>query len=149
MAMSTNKLYTIGFTKVSAETFFGKLRKAGVRKILDIRLNNDSQLAGFAKKENLKFFLKEILGCGYVHMPAMAPTQQILDDYKNRLIEWEDYEKQFNELISTRHVHQNVTMEELNMACLLCAEPMPDKCHRRLIAEYLKDKFPDLEIRHL
>jgi uncharacterized protein (DUF488 family) len=147
--MNTNKLYTIGFTKVSAETFFGKLRKAGVRKILDIRLNNDSQLAGFAKKENLKFFLKEILGCEYVHLPIMAPTQQILDAYKNKLIEWEDYEKQFKELISTRLVHQNVTIEELNLACLLCAEPTPDKCHRRLIAEYLKDKFPDLEISHL
>jgi len=82
-------------------------------------------------------------------MPLMAPTQQILDDYKNKLIGWEDYERQFNELISTRHVHQNVTVDELNMACLLCAEPTPDKCHRRLIAEYLKGKFPDFEINHL
>jgi uncharacterized protein (DUF488 family) len=147
--MTRHTLYTIGFTKVSAELFFGILRKAGIRKIFDIRLNNESQLAGFAKKENLRFFLKEILGCDYSHQPLMAPTQQILDDYKNKVIKWVDYEKRFNELISNRIIQQYVTVEELNMACLLCAEPTPDKCHRRLVAEYLKNKFPGLEICHL
>lgn len=147
--MNKINLFTIGFTKKNAETFFGKLGKAGVKKIIDIRLNNVSQLAGFAKKDDLIYFLKKICGCNYMHEPLLAPTKEILDGYKKKEIDWPEYQKQFNDLLKTRKAHTLVSSSELHKACLLCSEPTPDKCHRRLVAEYLKNHFDDIEIQHL
>lgn len=147
--MNKINLFTIGFTKKNAETFFGKLGKAGVKKIIDIRLNNVSQLAGFAKKDDLIYFLKKICGCNYMHEPLLAPTKEILDGYKKKEIDWPEYQKQFNDLLKTRKAHTLVSSSELHMACLLCSEPTPDKCHRRLVAEYLKSHFDNIEIQHL
>ncbi|MCJ7615761.1 MAG: DUF488 domain-containing protein [Desulfobacterales bacterium] len=148
-AMNKINLFTIGFTKKNAETFFGKLGQAGVEKIIDIRLNNVSQLAGFAKKDDLIYFLRKICDCDYRHEPLLAPTKEILDGYKKKEIGWPEYQKQFNDLLKTRKAHTLVTSSELHMACLLCSEPTPDKCHRRLVAEYLKKHFDNIEINHL
>ncbi len=148
-AMNKINLFTIGFTKKNAETFFGKLEKAGVEKIIDIRLNNVSQLAGFAKKDDLIYFLKQICGCNYRHEQLLAPTKEILDGYKKKEIGWPEYEKRFNDLLKTRKAHTLVSSSELHRTCLLCSEPTPDKCHRRLVAEYLKNHFDNIEITHL
>ncbi len=147
--MSKNKLFTIGFTKKNAQTFFSKIRKAGVTRLIDIRLNNVSQLAGFAKRDDLIFFLKELCDCDYRHMPNFAPTKEILDAYKNKEISWDEYVKRFSKLIQERSIESQITAQELNNACLLCSEPTPEQCHRRLVAEYLKEKFGDIEITHL
>lgn len=147
--MSHIKLFTIGFTKKNAEVFFTKLKKADVKRIIDIRLNNVSQLAGFAKKDDLVYFLKELCGCGYRHDPLLAPTKDILDDYKKKMIDWPKYVTRFNKLISDRKIETIVDREELDGACLLCSEPTADQCHRRLVAEYLKEKLGNIEIKHL
>lgn len=147
--MNKIMLFTIGFTKKSAKIFFGKLEKAGIEKIIDIRLNNVSQLAGFAKKDDLIYFLKRICECSYRHEPLLAPTKEILDSYKKKEIGWPEYEKRFNDLLETRKAHTLVNPSELHKACLLCSEPTPDKCHRRLVVEYLKNYFDNIEINHL
>jgi len=143
------KLFTIGFTKTSAESFFNRLKKAGVRRVVDVRLNNISQLAGFAKKDDLRYFLKAIGDIDYIHQPEFTPTQEMLDAYKKDGGNWSDYEKRFLELIQIRRIEQSVARETLDGACLLCSEDKPQQCHRRLVAEYLKDKWGDLEIMHL
>ena len=142
------KLFTIGFTKTTAESFFSKLSKAGVKKVVDIRLNNASQLAGFAKKTDLIYFLKTICDIDYEHRLELAPTKEILDEYKNNS-SWANYEARFLELLSNRKVENILSSEELKDACLLCSEDKPQKCHRRLVAEYLKVKWDDIEILHL
>jgi uncharacterized protein (DUF488 family) len=147
--MNKIKLFTIGFTKKNAEAFFEKLKKIGVVKLIDIRLNNVSQLAGFTKKDDLKYFLKQILSCNYVHEPFFAPTKEILDAYKKKEISWPEYEKRFNDLLISRKSHALISFSELHMACLLCSEPTPDKCHRRLVAEFFKNNFKNIEIIHL
>lgn len=147
--MSENTLFTIGFTKKNAETFFTKLRSAGVKTIIDIRLNNVSQLAGFAKRDDLIFFLKELCNCGYKHMPNFAPTKEILDAYKKKEIDWNEYVNRFSKLIIERKIENEIQDEELDNACLLCSEPTPEHCHRRLVAEYLKEKFGGIKIQHL
>ena len=147
--MNKIQLFTIGFTKKNAKTFFTKLKKANVKRILDIRLNNVSQLAGFAKRDDLEYFLRELCDCEYVHVPLLAPTKEILDGYKNKNLSWSEYEKRFNDLIITRKAHTLVTSSELQNTCLLCSEPTPDRCHRRLVAEYLRHHFDNIEINHL
>ena len=147
--MLKTNLYTIGFTKKSAKVFFSKLREAGVTKLVDIRLNNVSQLAGFAKRDDLIFFLKELCDCGYIHLPDFAPTKEILDAYKKKQIDWNEYVRRFSKLIKERKIEEKITAEELHNACLLCSEPTPEQCHRRLIAEYLKEKLGGIEIKHL
>ena len=147
--MSKTTLFTIGFTKKNAQTFFSKLKSAGVKKIIDIRLNNVSQLAGFAKRDDLTYFLRELCNCEYIHKPIFAPTKEILDAYKKKQIDWNEYIRQFSELIKYRAIENKILVEELNNACLLCSEPTPEKCHRRLVAEYFRDKDNDIEIKHL
>ena len=147
--MLKTNLYTIGFTKKSAKVFFSKLRDAGVTKLVDIRLNNVSQLAGFAKRDDLIFFLKELCDCGYIHIPDFAPTKEILDAYKKKQIDWNEYVRRFSKLIKERKIEKKITSEELNNACFLCSEPTPEQCHRRLVAEYLKEKLGGIEIKHL
>jgi uncharacterized protein (DUF488 family) len=147
--MSYIKLYTIGFTKKNAKTFFSKLRNAGITKVIDIRLNNVSQLAGFAKRDDLVYFLKELCNCDYKHMPELAPTKEILDIYKGKKIDWNEYVRHFTRLITERKIEKKITAEELDNACLLCSEPTPEQCHRRLVSEYFKDHFGNIEIRNL
>ena len=143
------KLYTIGFTKKSAETFFRKLNEAGVRRLVDVRLNNVSQLAGFSKKDDLRYFAKAICNIEYVHMPAFAPTQDMLDEYKKKKGDWSVYEGRFLDLMKSRRIEETTYREALDSACLLCSEQTPDHCHRRLVAEYLKQTWPDVEIFHI
>jgi uncharacterized protein (DUF488 family) len=144
------EIYTIGFTKTSAEQFFGALREAGIKRLMDIRLNNSSQLAGFTKQDDLAFFLRELCGAEYIHQLVLAPTKEILDGYKKKKITWEEYERRFNSLLAERKVEGNIDRELFRVpTVLLCSEPKPDKCHRRLVAEYLKKKWTDIKITHL
>ncbi|MBM3861626.1 MAG: DUF488 domain-containing protein [Verrucomicrobia bacterium] len=143
------ELFTIGFTKKSAKDFFTKLKAAGVRHLVDIRLNNTSQLAGFAKKEDLAYFLQEIGGIEYVHLPQLAPTQDILDAYKQQKGDWQTYETQFLKLMRERQVENTVSKAIIDRGCLLCSEEDPSHCHRRLVAEYLAAKWSNVRITHL
>lgn len=143
------KVFTIGFTKTSAESFFTRLQKAGVKKIIDVRLNNVSQLAGFAKRDDLRYFLKALCNIEYVHRPELAPTQEILDAYKKQKGQWKDYEQQFMELMKKRRIEESIPREAVDAAGLLCSEDKPVHCHRRLVAEYLKSKWGDIDIIHL
>jgi uncharacterized protein (DUF488 family) len=143
------KIFTIGFTKKSAREFFGKLRRPGLVRLIDVRLNNVSQLAGFSKRDDLAFFCESILSIPYVHLPELAPTQEMLDQYKKVRGDWVEYEKKFLWLMAERKVEDNVTRETLDGGCLLCSEPTPEHCHRRLVAEYLREKWSNLEIEHI
>jgi uncharacterized protein (DUF488 family) len=143
------KLFTIGFTQKSARQFFGSLRDAAVKRVVDVRLNNNSQLAGFSKKEDLAFFLKEIAGIDYIHLPILAPTQEILDAYKKHKGDWVDYERLFLDLMARREIEKRVQPELLHEGCLLCSEHLPHHCHRRLVAEYLNVKWTGIQTRHL
>jgi uncharacterized protein (DUF488 family) len=144
------KIFTIGFTKKSAETFFTRLQKAGVKRLIDIRLNNVSQLAGFAKRDDLRYFTKAICGIEYVHLLDLAPTADILGPYKKqKKVDWELYERQFVDLLRARQVEDRVPREIMDGSCLLCSEEKPQHCHRRLVAEYLKDKWGNVEIEHI
>ncbi len=143
------KLFTIGFTKTSAESFFTRLQKAGVKSLVDVRLNNVSQLAGFAKKDDLRYFLKTICGVEYVHRPELAPTKEILNAYRKMKGDWSVYERQYLELICERKIENAIPRDALDDACLLCSEDKPHHCHRRLVAEYLRNKWGDVEIQHL
>lgn len=143
------KVFTIGFAKKSAREFFKILQNAGVKKVVDIRLNNVSQLAGFTKKNDLEFFLKVIAGIEYVHRPELAPTKEILDGYKKKKMGWSEYGERFSKVMLDRQIENIVTPDELDHACLLCSEPKADKCHRRLVSEYLLSKWGNVGIRHL
>jgi len=143
------KIFTIGFTKKSAEEFFLLLRNSGARRLVDVRLNNVSQLAGFAKRADLEFFLREICGIEYVHRPDLAPTQDMLDRYRKKKSDWSVYEAEFLGLMRERKIEETVPRDLLADACLLCSEDKPIKCHRRLVAEYLQQHWGDVELVHL
>lgn len=143
------KLYTIGFTKKSAERFFTLLKNTGVSKIVDIRLNNASQLAGFAKGSDLQFFVKNILGASYVHIPDLAPTKELLKSYQDKETTWAEYVHVFSEILKKRHIKERYKVEDFDNCCFLCTEDTPEQCHRRLVAEYLRDVNPDKEIKIL
>ncbi len=143
------KVATIGFTKTTAENFFSRLRRSGAKRVVDVRLNNVSQLAGFAKQNDLRFFLKEICGMDYVHLPVLAPTQDILDEYKKNKGDWSIYERKFRDLMKSREIEKRVDPALIDSGCLLCSEDKPHHCHRRLVVEYLKDHWSDVEIKHL
>lgn len=143
------RLYTIGFTKTTAESFFSRLAKAGVRRVVDVRLNNVSQLAGFAKKKDLPYFLKEICNIGYEHRPELAPTQDILDTYKKQRGDWGTYEDRFLALMEKRKIEETIPRSAMDEVCLLCSEDKPHHCHRRLVAEYLNEKWGKVDIAHL
>ena len=147
--MTPIDLYTIGFTKKTAETFFTKLRQAGVKRIVDVRLNNNSQLAGFSKRDDLAYFLKAIAGIEYVHLLDLAPTAQLLEQYKKLDKDWPAYERDFLKLIADRNIESTVPKDLLDGGCLLCSEDQPHHCHRRLVADYLREKWASVEIRHL
>jgi uncharacterized protein (DUF488 family) len=142
-------LFTIGFTKKSAQQFFDALIKAGVRRVVDTRLNNVSQLAGFTKRPDLEYFLQKIGNIEYLHLLDLAPTKDILDAYKKKGGDWQTYEKQFLQLITERKIDQKISPDLLDGGCLLCSEPTPHHCHRRLVAEYLSQKLGTIKIHHL
>lgn len=142
-------VHTLGFTKKSAETFFTLLRDSGARRLVDVRLNNVSQLAGFAKRQDLEFFLREIRGMEYLHLPILAPTQELLDGYRKAGGGWPAYEQAFLGLMRERQIEQAVSRQQIDGSVLLCSEDQPHQCHRRLVAEYLRDAWGGLEIVHL
>lgn len=142
-------LYTIGFTKKTAQQFFETLVNSGVKRVIDTRLNNVSQLAGFAKRKDLEYFLKSIGNIEYVHILDMAPTKDILDEYKKNKGDWETYEQKFLQLIGDRQIEKQISPQLLEDGCLLCSEAKPHHCHRRLVAEYLSDKLENISIHHL
>ena len=142
-------IFTIGFTNKSAEVFFGLLKDNKIKKLFDIRLNANSQLAGFAKGKDLPYFMKTICDAQYEHILDMAPTKELLEGYREKNISWEEYEKEYKKLLQIRNVAKKVKIEALDRACFLCSEHKPDFCHRRLLAEYLQRAFKDIEIKHL
>lgn len=144
------EIYSIGFTKKSAQQFFGALRSVGIRRLLDVRLNNISQLAGFAKKQDLAFFMRELCDAEYVHEPLLAPTQEMLDEYKKRKGGWPRYEKRFLALMADREIERRLNRSSFETpSALLCSELLPDQCHRRLVLEYLREKWSEIKVTHL
>ena len=148
--MNDINLFTIGFTQKTAQGFFNSIKTSGIKKVIDIRLKNASQLSGFAKMVDLKYFLETLCDCAYVHLPLLAPTKDLLDDYKKKKITWEEYEKKFNNIIFKRKIENLIASEDLNFSCFLCSELKPDQCHRRLVVDYLIKKMKNpLIIKHL
>lgn len=143
------RVFTIGFTKKSARRFFELLHRAGAKRVVDVRLNNVSQLAGFAKKDDLAYFLEVICRMEYTHLPELAPTQEMLDEYKKQRGDWRTYETQFLTLMKERRIEETLSRELVADGCLLCSEETPDHCHRRLVAEYLNEHWGDVDIAHL
>jgi uncharacterized protein (DUF488 family) len=144
------EIYTIGFTQTGAAEFFRKLKQAGIRRLVDVRLNNVSQLAGFAKRDDLKYFLAEICGAEYVHEPRLAPSQEILDAYKKQKGSWDDYESRFLQLMADRRIEAAIDRSLFDVpTVLLCSERTADRCHRRLVLEYLDSRWGDVRAIHL
>ncbi len=144
------EIYSIGFTQRPAEDFFTTLKSAGIRRLLDVRLNNTSQLAAFAKRDDLAYFLKAICNAEYAHEPLLAPTQEILDTYKKRKGDWAAYERDFLSLMRERKVETTIDRAQFAQpTVLLCSELTAEHCHRRLALEYLAEKWGDVTIRHL
>jgi uncharacterized protein (DUF488 family) len=144
------EIYSIGFTQKSAAGFFAALKSAGIRRLMDVRLNNTSQLAAFAKRDDLAYFLQAICGAEYIHEPLLAPTQEILDAYKKRKGDWTAYQREFLALMHERQVETNLDRAQFTApTVLLCSELTPEHCHRRLVLEYLAEKWGDIAITHL
>ncbi len=142
-------VFTIGFTKKSAQQFFELIRASGARRVVDVRLNNVSQLAGFAKRDDLAYFLRTICDVDYVHLPELAPTQEMLAPYRAGDASWATYERQFLALMRERRIEETVPRALVDGACLLCSEHEPHHCHRRLVAEHLEQHWGALHIAHL
>ena len=142
-------VHTIGFTKKSARQFFELIQTSGARRVVDVRLNNVSQLAGFAKRDDLEYFLRTICGVAYVHVPDLAPTQDMLDEYKKSGGSWGEYQVRFLDLMRQRKIETTTPRELIDDGCLLCSEREPHHCHRRLVVEYLQDHWGPLNIKHL
>lgn len=144
------EVFSIGFTQKTAEQFFGQLRRAGISRLLDVRLNNVSQLAGFSKRDDLAYFLREICGAEYAHEPLLAPTQAMLDEYKKRKGDWAHYERRFLGLMNERAIEERLDRGSFKRpTVLLCSEPTAERCHRRLVLEYLRASWGDLTITHM
>jgi len=150
IAQTHSKFFSIGFTQSTAARFFGRLNEAGVKRLLDVRLHRSSQLAGFAKQGDLPYFLAELCGIGYAHEPLLAPTQDLLDSYRKHGGTWAEYERGFLGLMAERQVETHLDRTQFAVpTVLLCSEPTPKHCHRRLVLEYLSDQWGGLEIMHL
>lgn len=145
-----SQIYTIGFTKKSLKQFIHLLKQAGVTILIDTRLNNTSQLSGFAKKNDLQYIL-ELVNIGYYHDISLAPTQDILSEYKNKLISWEEYENRYLDLISKRKIERRFEkIAGKDVVCFLCSEDKPHHCHRSILANYLKEHMSKkVDIVHL
>lgn len=145
-------IFTIGFTGKDAARFFGLLEEHKVKTLLDIRLNNKSQLAGFTKMNDLEYFLQRISGIAYRHLPELAPSKEILDSYRGHELDWEGYELAFDQLLQARKTDKflkSVIPGVEDPFCLLCSEAEADKCHRRLVAQRIQKLYPKAEIIHL
>jgi uncharacterized protein (DUF488 family) len=144
------EIYSIGFTKKSAREFFALLRAAEIRRLLDVRLNNVSQLAGFTKRDDLAYFLEEICQIEYAHEPLLAPTKELLDAYKKGKCTWSDYERGFMQLMESRRIEDALVPSSFDVrTVLLCSEPTAERCHRRLVIDYLAARWPDVTPVHL
>ena len=143
------ELYTVGFTKKTAKEFFELLTKNKIKRVIDIRLNNKSQLAGFAKGEDLKYFLEEIGNIEYVYMPEYAPPKELLKGYRDKEISWEEYESQYHKTLRDREILKNIDWALFDRGCLLCSEESATNCHRRLLAEHLATSNKKIKIKHL
>ena len=143
------RIYTIGFTKTSAQHFFERLQEVQARSLSDVRLNNKSQLAGFAKREDLSYFLDAILGIGYRELPILAPTRELLSKYRSHVFSWEQYASEYLALLRERQPEKHLQPNDLMNTCFLCSEPTADRCHRRLAAEFLASAWQDVSIEHL
>jgi uncharacterized protein (DUF488 family) len=144
------EIYTIGFTQTTAEHFFNRLADARIERLLDVRLNNTSQLAGFAKAKDLPYFLRELAGASYKHEPLLAPTQELLDDYKKRKGDWDVYASQFLQLMHDRRIEEILSPADFRTpTALLCSEATAEHCHRRLVCDYLSGRWPDVRAVHL
>ena len=144
------EICTIGFTQTTAQHFFERLSAAGVERLLDVRLNNSSQLAGFAKAKDLPYLLRELVGASYEHQPLLAPTQELLDAYKKRKGAWASYEVDFLALMERRRIHEVLNPEDFSTrTALLCSEHTADQCHRRLVCQFLAERWADVTARHL
>jgi uncharacterized protein (DUF488 family) len=146
------EIYTIGFTRRSAADFFGTLRDQDIRRLVDVRLHNVSQLAGFAKRDDLAYFLRELCGADYAPEPLLAPEAEMLDTYRSRQMSWEAYAQAFMSLMTRRQIESAVNVESWRTVptVLLCSEPTAERCHRRLIVEYLRTHgWPELQATHL
>lgn len=142
-------IYTIGFSKKNLKQFITRLQDAGVKKLIDVRLNNTSQLAGYAKKDDLEYVLN-LVGIGYEHHPELAPTEELLKKYKKKQITWQDYEKEYNNILLQRDPLKSIDFrKQEGPFCLLCSEDKPEMCHRRLLAEYYSNCLPEVEVGHL
>ncbi len=142
-------IFTIGFTKTSAQGFFDRLLGKPITKLVDVRLRPSSQLAGFAKQADLEYFLREIGQMDYFHMPELTPTQEMLKEYQAKAIDWDEYERRFTHLIDERNISKILNPKDLENSVLLCSEDEPSKCHRRLLVEFLADKWGNVNIHHL
>jgi uncharacterized protein (DUF488 family) len=145
------EVYSIGFTQTDAARFFGRLKTAGIQRLLDVRLNNSSQLAGWAKRADLPYFLRELVGAEYVHEPRLAPTQTLLDAYKKNGGDWSEYERDFVALMDERNIAETVPQTLLldKPTVLLCSEATAEHCHRRLVLEYLQPRWQNFSVVHL
>jgi uncharacterized protein (DUF488 family) len=144
------EIYTIGFTQTTAEHFFARLANAHIERLLDVRLNNTSQLAGFAKAQDLPYFASRIVGATYEHEPLLAPTQDMLDAYKKRKGDWAEYEREFRALMESRRIDEALSSVSFHRrTALLCSEAGPEHCHRRLVVEFLAERWADVKIAHL
>ncbi len=143
-------LHTVGFTKHSAADFFGLLKSAGITNLIDVRLRNSSQLSGFAKRDDLRFFLKELCGASYHHEPELAPTTELLDAYQKDGLPWEEYETEFLTLMADRQIQDSIDPVALGRTpVLLCSEHSAERCHRRLVCDYLQDHWSNVRVTHL
>lgn len=144
------KLYTIGFTKKSAEYFFNLLRNNGVKRLVDVRISNSSQLAGFAKGKDLEFFVKEICHIPYQHIVDFAPSKDLLDRWHKEEVTWDEYEKIYIKMLQDREIIRKFGVKTFDGACFLCSEDTPEQCHRRLLVEFMKKNCTEkVEIIHL
>jgi uncharacterized protein (DUF488 family) len=148
--MDSTPVATIGFTKSTAERFFERLLAANVKRVIDVRLHNTSQLAGFAKADDLAYLLGKVGGIGYAHEPLLAPTDAMLKAYRKEKGDWGEYRANFLDLMAERKIEERLKLDVLAGACLLCSEATPDHCHRLLVCEYLNGKWGGrLTVRHL
>jgi uncharacterized protein (DUF488 family) len=144
------EIYTIGFTKKSAAEFFETLKRAGIRRLIDIRLKNSAQLAGFTKRDDLAYFLREICDADYRHEPLLAPTPEMLERYRKRRATWDEYERQFLRLMEQRRIDEALDPALFAIpTVLLCSEPTAERCHRRLVVEFLRARWKDVQPVHL
>ncbi len=144
------EIATIGFTQSTAEHFFERLRAAGVRRVLDVRIHNTSQLAGFAKAGDLAYFARVIAGASYEHDTRLAPTAEMVSTYRAGRQPWEWFEAQFGDLMKARDIPTILDRRpfEERKTVLVCSEPGPERCHRRLVAELLQEAW-EAEVEHL